>query len=203
LEVSMSETHVTYYESPIGLLEVRGGDRGVSAVVFVDAPAPKAVCSASTARDAKAAHAPKAVHGASTARDARAAHAPRGPRGEKALLPAPLADCLTQLDEYFRGRRRTFSVKLDLGGTVFQNKVWRALRDVRFGKMVSYQDIAGKVGNPAGTRAVGGANHRNPVSIIVPCHRVVGSDGRLTGYGGGLWRKEWLLRHEGNDLPSG
>ncbi len=165
----MSESRVTYYESPIGLLEVRGGDRGVSGVTFVDAPAPRA---------------------------------PRSARGGKGPLPAPLADCLTQLDEYFRGRRRTFSVKLDLGGTAFRKKVWRALRDVRFGKMVSYKDIARNVGNPAGTRAVGGANHSNPVSIIVPCHRVVGSDGRLTGYGGGLWRKEWLLRHEGNDLSS-
>jgi len=164
----MSETSVTYYESPIGLLEVRGGERGVSAVTFVDVRAPRAAL----ARDGK------------------------GP------LPAALANCLTQLDEYFRGRRRTFSVKLDLGGTAFQNKVWRALRSVRFGKTASYKDIARNVGNPAGTRAVGGANHRNPVSIIVPCHRVVGSDGRLTGYGGGLWRKEWLLRHEGNDLSS-
>ena len=162
----MSETSVTYYESPIGLLEVRGGERGVSAVTFVDA------------------------------------RATRGARGGKGPLPAALADCLTQLDQYFRGRRRTFSVKLDLGGTAFQNKVWRALRAVRFGKTASYKDIARNVGNPAGTRAVGGANHRNPVSIIVPCHRVVGSDGRLTGYGGGLWRKDWLLRHEGNDLSS-
>ncbi len=164
----MPEIHVAYYESPIGLLEVKGGERGVSAVAFVDTLANRAAL----ARDGK------------------------GP------LPVPLADCLTQLDEYFRGRRRTFSVKLDLGGTAFQNKVWRALRAVRFGKTASYKDIAGTVGNPAATRAVGGANHRNPVSIIVPCHRVVGSDGRLTGYGGGLWRKEWLLRHEGNDLPS-
>jgi methylated-DNA-[protein]-cysteine S-methyltransferase len=173
----MSESRVVYYESPIGRLEVRGGERGVSAVTFVDA------------------HAPRAVHGASTARDARAARAARGGKGP---LPAALADCLTQLDEYFRGRRRTFSVKLDLGGTAFQNTVWRALRAVRFGKTASYKDIAKAVGNPAATRAVGGANHSNPVSIIVPCHRVIGSDGRLTGYGGGLWRKEWLLCHEGN-----
>lgn len=167
----MSETRVTYYESPIGLLEVRGGEQGVSAVTFVDAF-------------------PRSARGARTG------------RGGKGPLPAPLAECLTQLDEYFRGRRRTFSIKLDLVGTDFQNKVWRALRAVRFGKMASYRDIARNVGNAAATRAVGGANHRNPVSIIVPCHRVVGSDGRLTGYGGGLWRKEWLLRHEGNDLSS-
>jgi len=170
----MSETSLTYYESPIGLLEVRGGERGISAVTFVDG----------------------------LARGAKAARGERTVRTGKRPLPAALADCLTQLDEYFRGRRRTFSVKLDLGGTAFQNKVWRALRAVRFGKTASYKDIARNVGNPAATRAVGGANHRNPVSIIVPCHRIVGSDGRLTGYGGGLWRKDWLLRHEGNDLSS-
>jgi methylated-DNA-[protein]-cysteine S-methyltransferase len=164
----MPEIHVAYYESPIGLLEVKGGERGVSAVAFVDTLANRAAL----ARDGKR------------------------------PLPVPLAVCLTQLDEYFRGRRRTFSVKLDLGGTAFQNKVWRALRAIGFGKTASYKDIAGTVGNPAATRAVGGANHRNPVSIIVPCHRVVGSDGRLTGYGGGLWRKEWLLRHEGNERSS-
>jgi len=162
----MSDASVTYYESPIGLLEVRGGERGVSAVNFVDA------------RD------------------------PSSARGGSGPLPAALAGCLTQLDEYFRGGRRKFSVKLDLKGTAFQKKVWKALLAVRFGETVSYKAIARAVGNPAGTRAVGGANHRNPVSIIVPCHRVVGSDGRLTGYGGGLWRKEWLLRHERDNLPS-
>ncbi len=163
----MSDARVTYYESPIGLLEVRGGERGVSAVNFVDA------------RD------------------------PSNARGGSEPLPAALAECLTQLDAYFRGGRRKFSVKLDLKGTAFQKRVWKALLAVRFGETVSYKAIARAVGNPAGTRAVGGANHRNPVSIIVPCHRVVGSDGRLTGYGGGLWRKEWLLRHESEDLHSG
>jgi methylated-DNA-[protein]-cysteine S-methyltransferase len=168
----MFETSVAYYESPIGTLEVRGGEKGVCAINFVDTPAPRT------------------THGVSAA------------RAGVGQLPVAIAVCLTQLDEYFQGRRRTFSVKLDLGGTAFQNKVWRALRAIGFGKTASYKDIARKVGNPAATRAVGGANHRNPVSIIVPCHRVVGSDGRLTGYGGGLWRKEWLLRHEGSSLPS-
>jgi methylated-DNA-[protein]-cysteine S-methyltransferase len=107
---------------------------------------------------------------------------------------------VAQLDEYFLGERRTFAVKLDLRGTDFQMKVWKALRSVEFGRTVTYKDLAKAVGCPAGTRAVGGANHSNPVSIIVPCHRVVGSDGRLTGYGGGLWRKDWLLRHEGGGL---
>jgi len=115
-------------------------------------------------------------------------------------LPAPLARCLVQLDEYFRGVRTSFSVKLDLGGTEFQRRVWKELLAVPFGRTTTYKAVAAAIGQPEATRAVGGANHRNPVSIIVPCHRIVGSDGRLTGYGGGLWRKEWLLRHELRDL---
>jgi methylated-DNA-[protein]-cysteine S-methyltransferase len=127
------------------------------------------------------------------AKSARPGHRNKGP------VPAPLADCLTQLDEYFRGDRTSFSVKLDLRGTDFQKKVWAKLLRVKFGQSTTYKALAAAVRRPAATRAVGGANHRNPVSIIVPCHRVVGSDGRLTGYGGGLWRKDWLLRHEGHD----
>jgi len=121
----------------------------------------------------------------------------------KGPLPGPLADCLLQLDEYFRGKRTAFSVKLDLRGTAFQKQVWVQLLRVKFGRTTTYKALAEAIGRPAATRAVGGANHRNPVSIIVPCHRVVGSDGSLTGYGGGLWRKEWLLRHEGRDLTLG
>jgi methylated-DNA-[protein]-cysteine S-methyltransferase len=111
--------------------------------------------------------------------------------------PAPcLKECFRQLDEYFRGTRRTFSLELDLGGTPFQKRVWDELLKVPFGRTTTYRDIAAALDNPNATRAVGGANHRNPVSIIVPCHRVVGANGSLTGYGGGLWRKEWLLAHE-------
>jgi methylated-DNA-[protein]-cysteine S-methyltransferase len=121
-------------------------------------------------------------------------------RPSKPSLPAPLADCLTQLEEYFRGKRTAFTVKLDLRGTAFQKRIWAELLRVEFGRTTTYKALAEAVGRPAATRAVGGANHSNPVSIIVPCHRVVGSDGRLTGYGGGLWRKEWLLRHEARDL---
>lgn len=110
--------------------------------------------------------------------------------------PAALGACAIQLAEYFSGRRRVFDVPLHLRGTPFQKKAWEALLAIPFGKTATYKDIAAAVGNPNSTRAVGGANHHNPVSIIVPCHRVIGSDGRLTGYGGGLWRKEWLLAHE-------
>ncbi len=111
--------------------------------------------------------------------------------------PAPcLKECCRQLDEYFSGRRRTFSLKLDLRGTPFQKRVWNELLKIPLGRTATYRDIAAALGNPRSTRAVGGANHRNPVSIVVPCHRVVGAAGGLTGYGGGIWRKEWLLAHE-------
>jgi methylated-DNA-[protein]-cysteine S-methyltransferase len=123
----------------------------------------------------------------------------RSVRARKGPLPAPVAEAVAQLDGYFRGDRKAFSVKLDLRGTPFQRRVWERLLRVKFGQTTTYKAVAEAVGRPAATRAVGGANHSNPVSIIVPCHRVVGSDGRLTGYGGGLWRKDWLLRHEGHD----
>jgi len=115
-------------------------------------------------------------------------------RTEQAVLV--LAECLKQIDEYFRGRRKVFTLVLDLRGTDFQKAVWRELLKVPFGTTTTYGAIARALGNGQAMRAVGGANHRNPVSIIVPCHRVVGADGSLTGYGGGLWRKEWLLAHE-------
>jgi methylated-DNA-[protein]-cysteine S-methyltransferase len=110
--------------------------------------------------------------------------------------PPVLRDCVMQLDEYFGGKRREFSLKLDLRGTEFQKRVWRELQKIPFGKTLSYLDIALTIGKKESTRAVGRANGQNPVSIIVPCHRVIGSDGSLTGYGGGLWRKRWLLNFE-------
>jgi methylated-DNA-[protein]-cysteine S-methyltransferase len=110
--------------------------------------------------------------------------------------PPVLRDALRQIDEYFLGRRTEFSVPLKTDGTPFQEDVWRALRAIGFGMTASYQDIARTIGRPDAVRAVGAANGANPISIIIPCHRVIGKDGRLTGYGGGLWRKEWLLAHE-------
>ena len=107
-----------------------------------------------------------------------------------------LEAAVRQLDEYFSGRRRVFELMLRLDGTAFQTRVWQALLDVGFGETASYGEIARAIGRPKSTRAVGAANGRNPISIIVPCHRIIGSSGALTGYGGGLWRKEWLLRHE-------
>ena len=102
-----------------------------------------------------------------------------------------------QLREYFAGKRKRFDVKMDFAGTDFQRKVWQALLAIPFGETRSYRDIARQVGNPAAVRAVGAANGRNPISIIAPCHRVVGSTGRLTGFAGGLAVKAQLLALEG------
>lgn len=104
--------------------------------------------------------------------------------------------CVTQLNEYFAHRRTEFDLTLDTSGTAFQQSVWRALSAVPYGKVVSYKDIAMQLNNPKAVRAVGAANGKNPISIIVPCHRVIGANKKLTGYAGGLERKQWLLEHE-------
>jgi methylated-DNA-[protein]-cysteine S-methyltransferase len=111
-------------------------------------------------------------------------------------LPAPMAVCLRQMDEYFKGRRRKFSIPLLLEGTDFQKAVWRQLQKIPFGQTASYGDVARAIGSPRAFRAVGNANNKNPIPLIIPCHRVIGSDGKLVGFGGGIWRKEWLLDHE-------
>jgi len=108
-----------------------------------------------------------------------------------------LAATGAQLDEYFRGERREFELPLAPAGTAFQQRVWRALRQIPYGGLRSYRDIARAVGNAAAVRAVGAANGRNPLPIVIPCHRVIGSDGRLTGYAGGLAAKQLLLDLEG------
>jgi methylated-DNA-[protein]-cysteine S-methyltransferase len=112
-----------------------------------------------------------------------------------------LARAREQLAAYFAGELRVFDLPLAPEGTDFQRAVWRALTQVPFGVTWSYRAIALAVGRPTATRAVGAANGRNPISIIVPCHRVIGADGTLTGYGGGLPRKRWLLEHEGVACP--
>lgn len=118
-------------------------------------------------------------------------------------LPPIVKKCRQQIDEYFSGKRKKFAVKLYLEGTAFQKSIWKELLKVPFGKTAAYGEIARAAGNPKASRAVGNANNRNPVSIIIPCHRIVGSTGGLTGYGGGLWRKEWLLKHEGVQVKKG
>jgi methylated-DNA-[protein]-cysteine S-methyltransferase len=104
-----------------------------------------------------------------------------------------LLQAKNQLDEYYRGERKTFSLPLKANGTVFQERVWQALLTIPYAETRSYGEIAAQIGNPKASRAVGMANNRNPISIIIPCHRVIGSDGKLVGYGGGMHRKVWLL----------
>ncbi len=116
-------------------------------------------------------------------------------------VPAALRLAAEELRAYFAGELRTFSVPLRLSGTDFQQRVWAALRAIPFGQVRSYGQIAAAIGKSGVARAVGMANARNPVAVIVPCHRVVAAGGRLGGYSAGLWRKRWLLRHEGHVLP--
>lgn len=115
-------------------------------------------------------------------------------------IPPELADCVRQLEEYFAGTRTEFTVELAPQGTPFERRVWAHLLDIPFGETRSYMQLAEALGDPKTIRAVGRANGHNPIPIIVPCHRVIGSDGGLVGYGGGLWRKEWLLGHEGRPV---
>jgi len=108
-----------------------------------------------------------------------------------------------QLKEYFAGMRTTFDLPLEPSGTAFQLNVWQLLRTIPYGVTTSYGELARRLGEPKASRAVGAANGANPIPIIVPCHRVVGSRGELTGFGGGIERKRWLLEHEGALIPLG
>jgi methylated-DNA-[protein]-cysteine S-methyltransferase len=150
----MKETFITYYKSPIGLIEITASEEGITSLNFTD-------------------------------------NKKRRQRQSKYL-----SDCVKQLDEYFNCKRKTFSLKLDLVGTEFQKKVWNELLKIPFGKTVSYKDIAIGIRNRKAVRAVGNANNKNNILIIIPCHRVIGSNGKLVGYGGGLWRKKWLIDFE-------
>lgn len=111
-------------------------------------------------------------------------------------VPPILKDAAIQLKEYFEGKRQEFSLKLNPVGTVFQKKVWNALLKVPFGKTLSYLELSKELGDIKAIRAVAAANGKNPIWIVIPCHRIIGSDGSLTGYAGGLHRKKWLLDHE-------
>ncbi|MXY93143.1 MAG: methylated-DNA--[protein]-cysteine S-methyltransferase [Caldilineaceae bacterium SB0670_bin_27] len=166
---------VTSYDSPIGSIEIYATDTAVGSVKFVGEQIGES-------EEEKGEQ--------SWVRDSSSLQAGANPL---------LEEVRRQLDAYFAGDLRSFDLPLELDGTPFQRQVWQQLLSVDYGQTASYQDIAVAIDNPKAVRAVGAANGRNPVSIIVPCHRIVGSGGRakLTGYGGGLWRKEWLLRHEG------
>ncbi|GAA3587856.1 methylated-DNA--[protein]-cysteine S-methyltransferase [Flavivirga amylovorans] len=112
------------------------------------------------------------------------------------IIPIELEDCARQLKEYFEGKRNQFNLKLNPQGTEFQKKVWELLEQIPYGKTCSYLELSKQLGDVKAIRAVASANGKNPLWIIVPCHRVIGSDGSLTGYAGGLHRKKWLLEHE-------
>jgi methylated-DNA-[protein]-cysteine S-methyltransferase len=109
-------------------------------------------------------------------------------------------ECWKQLNEYFKGDRRDFYLNLEPAGTDFQKAVWRQLQRIPYGKTTSYGAIADILAKPNASRAVGAANGKNPIAMIIPCHRVIGSDGSLTGYGGGLWRKRWLIGFERGEV---
>lgn len=111
-------------------------------------------------------------------------------------LPMIVSDCINQLEEYFEGKRKIFSFNTEQKGTDFQKLVWKKLEEIPFGKTVSYLEIAKKTGDEKNVRAVGNASGKNNIPVIIPCHRVIGTNDSLIGYSGGLWRKQWLLDHE-------
>lgn len=112
------------------------------------------------------------------------------------VIPTILQEAVSQLNEYFEGKRTNFTFKLNPSGTDFQQKVWAVLLEIPFGQTISYLELSKKLGDVKAIRAVASANGKNPLWIVIPCHRVIGTDGSLTGYAGGLWRKKWLLEHE-------
>ncbi len=148
----------TYYLSPIGLLEIRGSEKGISFISFV-------------------ANVNNVIEN-----------------------PPCLRECVNQLNDFFNGKRKSFNISFDLEGTDFQKKVWNEILKIPFGKTKTYNDIAKKLENKEAVRAVGNAVGKNPLAIVIPCHRVIGSDGGLVGYAGGIWRKKWLLNFEYKDF---
>jgi methylated-DNA-[protein]-cysteine S-methyltransferase len=112
------------------------------------------------------------------------------------IIPKELQEATIQLQDYFEGKRNDFTFRLNPKGTDFQQKVWKELCNIPFGKTLSYLELSKKLGDVKAIRAVASANGKNPLWIVIPCHRVIGTDGSLTGYAGGLWRKKWLLEHE-------
>lgn len=146
--------YTAYYESPIGIVEIKSNEDAIIGIDFVDKI---------------------------------------GKRDE--MIPI-LAEAYNQIDEYFKGKRKNFDLKLSIEGTEFQKKVWMELTKIPYGEVATYKDVAIRVGNEKAVRAVGNSNNKNKIAIILPCHRVIGSNGKLVGYAGGIHVKEWLLNHE-------
>lgn len=159
------DTETAYYNSPLGVLEIKTTDEFVNSVLYINTW--------------------------------------KGPtiaEGDVHITANPSAttqQCINQLQEYFDGTRKEFSLKIQQSGTDFQLKVWDELFNINYGKTISYLELSKRIGNVKAIRAVGTTNGNNNINIIVPCHRVIGSNGSLIGYGGELWRKQWLLEHEG------
>lgn len=174
--VPAASMHRLSYLSPLGEILIEGTDEAVHSILFTDTAIPEGW---PTTNPFPAAGMPD------TQSDA-----------VNSDLPSALLKCRLQLIEYFLGQRRTFDFPYAFGGTLFQRAVWNELAAVPYGASRSYKDLAAAVGSERAVRAVGSANGRNKLSIVLPCHRIIGSGGKLTGYAGGLWRKEWLLRHE-------
>jgi methylated-DNA-[protein]-cysteine S-methyltransferase len=153
--VEGGEIAVGYYASPIGLIEICGGDEAITSLRL-------------------------------------------GAMRQYGVVANEVVErAIEQVSAYFSAGRRTFDLPIALAGTVFQHRVWQQILTIPYGQTASYSAVARALDKPRAVRAVGAAAGQNPVSVIVPCHRVVGSHGDLVGYGGGLWRKEWLLQHEG------
>ena len=173
--------HLTSMKSPIGVLTIEGSDE---AITHIELPGTSIAASASRSYR----------NGAGSASGSRSTN-------RTADLPRPLEEAVTQLEEYFEGERTEFDLPLEVAGTGFQRDVWLALSEIPYGKTVSYGELAEMVGRPKAFRAVGQANGSNPIPIVLPCHRVVASGGRIGGYGGGLPMKRRLLALEGVVLP--
>lgn len=152
----MNDSFLTsYYQTPIGLIEIKSIDEKICSILFVD-------------KETEPTYHNSAIH----------------------------IECIKQLKEYFSGNRLVFELPIIQDGTLFQKQVWNKLLDIPYGTTISYGQLAKQLGDIKNVRAVGTTNGKNKILIIVPCHRVIGADGSLTGYAGELWRKEWLLKHE-------
>lgn len=166
---SAPKTFTSYFKSPLGWIRITSTDEAITSLDFCESSAP----------------------------DAATACSNEAPGETSSPLPKPMLSALIQLDQYFSRARGDFNLPLAYEtGTSFQHQVWDALRTIPFGTTVSYQDVARMIGSPKSARAVGGANNKNPLAIVIPCHRVIASSGELTGYAGELWRKKALLELE-------
>jgi methylated-DNA-[protein]-cysteine S-methyltransferase len=154
----LTKDYATYTQSPLGVLQVKANDQGLTAINYYDDNPSESIG-----------------------------------RPQQRVLTKTIA----QLNEYFDGKRKSFDIPLVLKGTDFQQKVWRQLQEIPYGQTITYSELAARLGDPQKARAVAGANGLNPIPIIVPCHRVIGADNKLTGYSGGIEKKQFLLQLEG------